>query len=339
MAGEGLFHASFSLGRVAGVSIGVNWSWLLVLMLVTLSLATTVFPEQSPGLSGPAYVVMAVAAAVLFFACLLLHELGHAVVARREGMEIEGITLWVFGGVARFKGMFPSAGAEFRIAIAGPLVTLALSLVLIAAASALRSPAAIDGVVAWLGWMNLILLVFNMLPALPLDGGRVLRAALWHRLGDFSRATRIAGGLGRAFGHALIVGGVLLFVMGAPGGLWFAFIGWFLAVSAQAEAQLGELREAPRRAARARCDGRGSDRRSRRRERRRLHDARLRRRPAYGVPGGRGRPRRGHDRCASGGGDRRAPTGPSGGYVTSWRRWRTSSSSPPTSRCSPRPSS
>ena len=238
----GLFHASFSLGRVAGVPIGVHWSWLLVLVLVTWSLAAAVFPEQNPGLSDVTYGVMAGIAAVLFFACLLLHELGHAAIARREGMEIDGITLWVFGGVARFKGMFPSAGAEFRIAIAGPLVSLALGLGLVAVGVVVPLPAAADGVVSWLGRINLILLAFNMLPALPLDGGRVLRSALWYRMADFSRATRIAGALGRGFGHAMIAFGLLMFILGAPGGLWFAFIGWFLAASAGAEARLAEAR-------------------------------------------------------------------------------------------------
>jgi Zn-dependent protease/CBS domain-containing protein len=237
---DGLFHASFSLGRVAGVPIGVNWSWALVVVLITWSLGTAVFPEQNPGLSDVAYGLMASIAAVLFFACLLLHELGHATVARREGMEIDGITLWVFGGVARFKGMFPSAEAEFRIAIAGPLVSLALGIGLIAVSLAVPLPEAVDGVVSWLGRINLILLAFNMLPALPLDGGRVLRSVLWHRTADFSRATRIAGALGRSFGHALVALGLLMFVVGAPGGLWFAFIGWFLAAAAGAEARLAE---------------------------------------------------------------------------------------------------
>jgi Zn-dependent protease len=238
----GLFHASFSLGRVAGVSIGVNWSWLLVLVLVTWSLGAAVFPEQNPGLSALTYGVMAGIASVLFFACLLLHELGHAAVARREGMEIDGITLWVFGGVARFKGMFPSAGAEFRIAIAGPLVSLVLGIGLIAVGLAVPLPAAVEGVVSWLGRINLILLAFNMLPALPLDGGRVLRSVLWYRMADFARATRIAAALGRGFGQAMIAFGLLMFLIGALGGLWFAFIGWFLAASAGAEAKLAEAR-------------------------------------------------------------------------------------------------
>ena len=119
-------NASFELGRIAGVRIGVNWSWLVVFALIVWSLADGVFPSQNPGLSDGTYIAMALVAALLFFTSLLLHELGHALQARREGMEIEGITLWLFGGVAQFKGSFPSAGAEFRIAIAGPLVSLVL---------------------------------------------------------------------------------------------------------------------------------------------------------------------------------------------------------------------
>ena len=125
---EGPLHASFVFGRVAGVEIGVNWSWIVVVGLVGWSLGAVVFPDEVPGLSDGTYLAMALIATVLFFASLLLHELGHAVVARREGMEIDGITLWLFGGVARFKGMFPSGGAELRIALAGPAVSLFLGL-------------------------------------------------------------------------------------------------------------------------------------------------------------------------------------------------------------------
>src|SRR5919108_734947 len=153
---------SFSLGRIAGIRIGVNWSWLVVFALITWSLATGVFPNTNPGLGDGQYVAMGVAAAVLFFTSLLLHELGHALEARREGMEIDGITLWLFGGVAKFRGMFPSAGAEFRIAIAGPLVSLVLGAIFALAAWGLSLPAAVDGVAFWLGYINLSLLVFNL---------------------------------------------------------------------------------------------------------------------------------------------------------------------------------
>jgi Zn-dependent protease/predicted transcriptional regulator len=229
-------ESSFRLGRVAGIEIGVNWSWLVVFALITWSLASGVFPDQDPGHSRGTYVAMAVIAAVLFFVSLLGHELGHAVTARHEGMELDGITLWLFGGVARFKGMFPSAAAELRIALAGPAVSLVIGVGCSVLAWALALPSAVDGVLAWLGYVNLILLVFNLLPALPLDGGRVLRAILWQTRRDFAWATNVAASIGRGFGYLLIAAGVFLFIFqGAFGGAWLAFIGWFLLGAAGAE--------------------------------------------------------------------------------------------------------
>ena len=235
--------SSITLGRIAGIRIGIHWSWLVVFGLITWSWATAVFPDQNPGLGDGTYVVMAVAAALLFFASLLLHELGHAFQARREGMEIDGITLWLFGGVAQFRGMFPSAGAEFRIAIAGPLVSLLLGAGFVGLAFAITGVDALDGIAAWLGYMNLTLLVFNLLPALPLDGGRVLRSALWAVRGDFGWATRIAAAIGRAFGALFIAGGLALafFSDAATNGFWLAILGWFLFGAASAEARYGQV--------------------------------------------------------------------------------------------------
>jgi Zn-dependent protease/CBS domain-containing protein len=227
---------SFTLGRIAGVRFGVNWSWLVVFALIVWTLATGIFPDTNEGLSDGTYVAMAIVAALLFFGSLLAHELGHALQARREGMEIDGITLWLFGGVARFKGMFPSAGAEFRIAVAGPLVSLVLGTAFALVAWGIGLPAAVDGVAFWLGYINLTLLVFNLLPALPLDGGRIFRSALWALKGDFAWATRVAAGVGRGFGYLFIAGGVALFIFqGAFSGAWLAFIGWFLLIAAGAE--------------------------------------------------------------------------------------------------------
>jgi CBS domain-containing protein len=160
-------------------------------------------------------------------------------------MQIEGITLWLFGGVAKFRGMFPSAGAEFRIAIAGPLVSLAIGGFFVLAAWRLALPDAVDGVAAWLGYINLVLLVFNMLPALPLDGGRVLRAALWQARGSFDWATVVAANVGRAFGVLMIVGGIVLVLFrDAVSGIWLAFIGVFLWQAAGAELRFLVAREA-----------------------------------------------------------------------------------------------
>jgi Zn-dependent protease/CBS domain-containing protein len=227
---------SFTLGHIAGVRFGVNWSWLVVFALIVWTLATGIFPSTNPGLSNGTYVAMAVVAAVVFFCSLLAHELGHALQARREGMEIDGITLWLFGGVARFKGMFRSAGSEFRIAVAGPLVSLVLGTAFALVAWGIGLPAAVDGVVFWLGYINLTLLVFNLLPALPLDGGRIFRSALWAAKGDFGWATRVAAGVGRGFGYLFIAAGIaLLIFQGTFSGAWLAFIGWFLLMAAGAE--------------------------------------------------------------------------------------------------------
>jgi Zn-dependent protease/predicted transcriptional regulator len=230
---------SIVLGRILGIRVGVNWSLLIVAALITWTLSAAVFPEENPGLSDGSYLAMGIVAAALFFASILAHELGHALQARRDRVEIEGITLWVFGGVAKLAGRIPCAGAELRIAIAGPLVSLVLGLGFAAVAWAAPLPRQVDGVAAWLGYTNLVLLAFNLLPAFPLDGGRVLRAALWARGHDLARATRQAAVVGRALAFGMI--GVAVVVMVAGGGLfagaWLAFIGWFLLQAASAEAQ------------------------------------------------------------------------------------------------------
>ncbi len=236
---------SLSLGRIAGIRIGLHWSWLVVFGLMVWTLSETVFPRQNPGLSEADYQAMALTAAVLLFVSLLLHELGHALQARREGMEIEGITLWLFGGVATFRGTFPGPGAEFRIAVAGPVVSLALGAAFAAVAALANLPVAAEGVTFWLGYINLTLLVFNLLPALPLDGGRLLRAALWRVRGDFSWATRIAAEAGRATGLLLIGAGFVLFLAGGMfSGAWIAFLGWFVLSAAGSEARHAEARRA-----------------------------------------------------------------------------------------------
>ena len=243
-------NATFRLGRIAGIEIGINWSWLIVLVLMLWTLAAGIFPAENPGLSDGTYVAMAIVAAIVFFASLLLHEMGHALTAKRLGMTIDGITLWLFGGVARFSGTFPSARAEFRIAIAGPLVSVALGGLFVLLAWVTHLGRAVDGVFSWLGYINLVLAAFNMLPAQPLDGGRVLHAVLWSRTGDLVAATRRAARAGEGLGYLMIGGGLLAFItLGAFGGAWLAFLGWFLLTAARTEERavlvrhaLGDLR-------------------------------------------------------------------------------------------------
>jgi Zn-dependent protease/predicted transcriptional regulator len=236
---------SISLGRIAGIRIGINWSVLLLSVLLVWTLATGVFPDALPDRSQVLYISLGLVAAVLFLLSILLHELGHAVQARRDGLEIDGITLWLLGGVARFKGGFPTAGAELRIALAGPAVSLFLGVVFVGAAFVPSLPAEADAVVAYIGYINVLLLVFNMLPALPLDGGRVLRAALWARSGDLSRATSISLVTGRVISFGLIgLGAAMLVFLGSFSGAWLAFIGWFLLTAAGAESRSTDARAA-----------------------------------------------------------------------------------------------
>lgn len=236
---------SVSLGRIRGIHVGVNWSVLVLTALLVWTLAAVIFPESVPDLAPAAYLVMALIGAALFLVSILLHELGHALQARREGLPIDGITLWLFGGVARFRGGFPSAGAEFRIAIAGPLVSLALGVVFIGLAFVPGVPLAVAAVVGYIGSINLLLLAFNMIPALPLDGGRVLRSALWFFRGDFVQATRWSAAVGRVLAIGLIVLGVFMLVrLNSFGGAWLAVIGWFVFTAASSESRASLARAA-----------------------------------------------------------------------------------------------
>lgn len=229
---------AWRLGRIAGVDIDVNWTWTVAFALLTMSLAGSVFPASNPHLSHGTYLAMAIASSLTFFACIVVHELGHALQARREGVATDRVTLWLFGGVAQLRGRFPSAGAEFRIAVAGPLVTVVLVGVWLGAAYVLTLPAAVDGVLSWLGYINAVLLAFNLLPALPLDGGRVLRSALWARRGDFVSATRAAADVSRLLAVVMIGVGLVGGVAFGFGGLWLAIVGWFILMAGAAERRM-----------------------------------------------------------------------------------------------------
>lgn len=239
---------TISLGRISGIRVGVHWSTLLISLLIAGSLAGSVFPDEIGGQTTQVYWTMAAIATVLFYITLFAHELGHSLVAQRLGVEVESITLWIFGGVSRLQGEATSPGEEARIAVAGPAVSIAFGVVasLVGAAFATAGlPAAVVAVPVWLGVMNLLLAVFNLLPAFPLDGGRILRAVLWRRSGDHLGATRGAATVGHVFGILLIGLGVLgLITMGNLGGIWLVFLGWFLNSSAQAEARSVLLHDA-----------------------------------------------------------------------------------------------
>ncbi|HEX2709180.1 MAG TPA: site-2 protease family protein [Solirubrobacterales bacterium] len=228
---------SIRIGRLAGIPIGVQPLWLLIVGLITWSLGAVYYPDQVSGIAPAAAYGLGLLSALLLFASILLHELGHAIVARRNGVEIEEIDLWLLGGVARMAGYPKTAGAELRFAIAGPAVTLAIVATFGALDAALpnSAPASLRGVVEYQAFVNLAILVFNLLPAFPLDGGRVARALIWARTGNITRATEIAATIGRGFGYVMIALGVLAAAGGAFGGLWLAAIGFFVIVAARAE--------------------------------------------------------------------------------------------------------
>ncbi len=231
---------TFTILRVRGIPIGINWSWVFIAVLLAWVLGSALFPRTHPGLSNEAYLAMAVTAVALFFLSVLLHELAHALVGLREGVRIEGITLWLLGGVARFTGGVPSPRTEFRMTVVGPITSLALAVIFAAGVQLLQRSGASVGAVAvasYLGRINLILAAFNLVPALPLDGGRILRAYLWKRQGSFVAASIAAAKAGRAFGILLVWVGVLGFLSGSGlGGLWLVILGWFLLQAASSEA-------------------------------------------------------------------------------------------------------
>jgi Zn-dependent protease len=228
---------SIRVGRLAGIPIGVQPLWLLIVALITWSLGAAYYPDEAPGIAPAAAYALGLLSALLLFASILLHELGHALVARRHGVEIEEIDLWLLGGVARMSGYPKHALDELRFALAGPAVTLLIALLFGAIAVALpgSAPNWLQALVFYQAFVNAAILVFNLLPAFPLDGGRVARALIWWRRGDVSAATATAAAIGRALGYAMVALGVFAFATGAFGGLWFALIGLFVVAAAKAE--------------------------------------------------------------------------------------------------------
>ncbi len=228
---------SLRLGTYAGIPIGMNWSVVVIFGLITWELADVILPDYGGG-TQPSYWVAAVVAAALFFFSLLAHEVAHAVVARRNGVGVHSITLWLFGGVAQLEGEALNPGADFRIAAVGPGTSIVLG-GLFGSLEVLAQRAGAQGlpidVLKWLCYINILLAAFNLIPAAPLDGGRILRAGLWRRSGDQVRASVTASRAGRGFGIGLIAVGAIVFIGGNAYGLWLAFMGWFLFSAARAE--------------------------------------------------------------------------------------------------------
>lgn len=236
------------LGSVRGIPVGLHWSLLVIAGLLSAQLYANLLPELVPGRSSLAYAVVAGATAVAFLASILAHELGHALVADRLGVRVRRVTLWLLGGVAELADEAPRPGAELRIAVAGPAVSVGIGILsgTIAAVLALaNAPDLVVGGLAWLAIINLFLAVFNLLPAAPLDGGRILRAALWRHHGDRVRATITASRAGQVVGWALVALGVVEILTSTASGIWTALVGWFVLSAARAERERAE-RQRPR---------------------------------------------------------------------------------------------
>jgi Zn-dependent protease/CBS domain-containing protein len=237
MEAEGRMKQHIRLGSVFGISLGIHFSWLLIAFLITLFL-TIHFSRTNPDWSTPTVWAAALITGMLFFAGIYLHELSHALVAKARGLPIRRITLFALGGVAQIEAESKDPATEFWMGIAGPITSVVLGAVCLTAATWLgwqpgmevMAPATPPiAILVWLGYINIVLAVFNMLPGFPLDGGRVLRAILWWAMGSVERATRAASRVGQAVAMGFIGLGLLLFLSGQGfGGLWLALIGWFL---------------------------------------------------------------------------------------------------------------
>jgi Zn-dependent protease/CBS domain-containing protein len=224
------------IGRIFGIPIGLDYSWFLVFALFTWMLAGGYFPAEFRGWPWWLYWVTGAVTTILFFASVLLHELGHSVVALRYKIPVRSITLFIFGGVAQIASEPPSAVSEFVIAVAGPATSFALAGLFAALKPAVATVEPLFGMVKYLAYINFALALFNLIPGFPLDGGRVFRAAVWAATGNLRRATITAANVGRFFGFTFILIGAWQVLVGnLGGGLWIAFIGWFLDGSASAQ--------------------------------------------------------------------------------------------------------
>lgn len=224
------------LGRILGIPVGLDYSWFLIFALFTWSLAESYYPAEFKNWPPLLYWFIGALTAIMLFVSVLLHELGHSVMALRYKMPVRSITLFIFGGVAQIGAEPPSAVAEFLIAIAGPAVSFALAVFFYAVQPAVTGIQPLLGLAKYLAYINLALVVFNLIPGFPLDGGRVFRAILWAVTKNMRRATLIAANVGRFFGFLFIFVGVWqVFSGNIGGGLWTAFIGWFLDNAASAQ--------------------------------------------------------------------------------------------------------
>ena len=243
-----MFGKRIKLFRLLGFDIQIDLSWLFIALLISWTLARNYFPFKYHGLSESSYWVMGIGGALGLFLSIVLHELGHSLVARKYGIPIKNITLFIFGGVAEMEGEPSTPQSEFRMAIAGPIVSILIAIIcypLYLSGLRLGWPIQLTGVLFYLSWINGLLAVFNLVPAFPLDGGRLLRSVLWGRKHNLRQATRIASSIGAAFGMGLIFLGVLSVFQGnLVAGIWWFLIGMFLRSASRTSYQQVEIRRA-----------------------------------------------------------------------------------------------
>jgi Zn-dependent protease/CBS domain-containing protein len=239
---------SFRIGKISGIEIDINVSWIVILVLLTVSLATGWFPQLYPGWSTATYWVVSLISALLLFVSVLLHELAHSLVATRSGLPVKNITLFIFGGISNIEQEPKSPGVEFRMAFVGPLTSLligAICSLLLLPLRGTRSP--LEGILFYLAVTNILLGLFNLIPGFPLDGGRVLRSIIWKITGSLEKATRIASLSGQVIAYLFIFWGLLqIFGGNILNGIWIGFIGWFLLSAAQSANTQGMLQSALR---------------------------------------------------------------------------------------------
>ena len=229
---------SFRVARIAGIPVGVSPWWLAIVALITWTLGADYFPSVVGGISTGASYALGLASALLLFASILAHEFGHAIVARRHGIEVQEIDLWLLGGVSKMREEAHDPDDELRYAIAGPAVTAAIALVFGAISLALpaSNSSVLRALVDYQLLVNVLILGLTSLPAFPLDGGRVLRSLMWRHNGDLSRSTETAARVGKMFGYGMVAFGVLELFSGYAGGLWLAIVGMFIVAAAGAQA-------------------------------------------------------------------------------------------------------
>jgi Zn-dependent protease/CBS domain-containing protein len=238
---SGALKGAWKIGTIMGIPIRIHFSWLIVFGLITWLLSSRYFPQVTPDLPFVSYWVNGVLAALFLFGSVAFHELAHSYVAQKYRLTIESITLFIFGGVAQLKGEPPHPRAEFWIAIAGPLSSFILSAFFFILTMATAGGA--KALFGYLAQINLILGVFNLIPGFPMDGGRVLRSAIWGKKKDYFYATQKASSIGRGIALFLIFFGLFSIFTGGPGGLWLILVGWFLYSAAQASYQQATLQE------------------------------------------------------------------------------------------------